>query len=232
MSTTSFTPFEDSYFGDWLEVIDAAQLRKYENMLLQAVTNNISFEPQPEYVFKAFHLCPYEDCCAVILGQDPYPQKGVSTGIAFGNDLTKHPALSPSLGVILNSVARYSEDLPIFDTTLESWENQGILLLNSSLTVKTGIPGSHTAAWKPFIQTVIERLSEKKPQIFWMLLGKQAWEFKDYIKDADFSKEGNVVMEYHPAYYARNNAPMPQDAWKRMQDYVWKVFGKNLILYE
>ena len=56
---------------------------------MQAVTNGISFEPAPENVFRAFNKCPYDNCCAVILGQDPYPQKGVATGIAFGNDLTK-----------------------------------------------------------------------------------------------------------------------------------------------
>lgn len=232
MSTTSFTKFEDSYFGDWLKVMDYNQLQKYKSMLLQAVVNNISFEPEPEYVFKAFHLCPYKDCCAVILAQDPYPQRGVSTGIAFGNDLTKNPTLSPSLGVILNSVAKYSEDLPIFDTTLESWERQGILMLNSSLTVKTGKPGSHAEAWKPFTKTIVENLSEEKPNLFWLLLGKQAWEFKDCIQYGDTSKDGNIVMDYHPAYYARNNTSMPQNSWLRMIDHVKKEFGKTLVLYE
>ncbi len=232
MQKNYFTDSEIKYFGGWLKVIDCKQLKKYENMLLQAVTNNISFEPQAEHVFKAFHKCPYNECCTVILGQDPYPQRGVATGIAFGNDLTKNPSLSPSLGVILNCVARYSEDLPNFDTTLERWESQGILMLNSSLTVKTNQPGSHAEAWKPFIRSIIENLSEEKPDIFWMLLGKQAWEFKDYIKYGDDSKSGNIVMDYHPAYYARNNVPMPQDAWKRMLEYVDVHFNKTLILYD
>lgn len=232
MQTNCFTKFEDSYFGDWLKVIDCNLLQKYKNMLMQAITNGISFEPQAEHVFKAFRMCPYNECCAVILSQDPYPQKGVATGIAFGNDLTKHPYLSPSLGVILNCIARYSEDLPNFDTTLETWEKQGILMLNSSLTVRTNQPGSHAEAWKPFTKSLVERLSEEKPNLFWLLLGKQAWEFKDYIKDGSAEKNGNIVMEYHPAYYARNNTPMPQDAWKRMLDYVYIHFRKNLILYE
>ena len=232
MQTKSFTKFENDYFGDWIKVLDPTLLQKYNKMLLQAVLNDISFEPQAEHVFKAFRMCPYNECCAVILGQDPYPQKGVSTGIAFGNDLTRNPSLSPSLGVILNSVARYSEDLPNFDTTLETWERQGILLLNSSLTVRTNQPGSHAEAWKPFTKSLVERLSEEKPELFWLLLGKQAWEFKDCIKNGSTEKNGNIAMEYHPAYYARNNTPMPQDAWKRMIDYVDIHFKKNLILYD
>lgn len=232
MQTRFFTPSETECFKGWLKVIDPALLKKYADMVMQAVLNNIPFEPQPERVFQAFRVCPYEKCCAVILGQDPYPQKGVSTGIAFGNDLTRNPTLSPSLGVILNSVARYSEDLPNFDTTLESWEKQGILMLNSSLTVRTNEPGSHSAAWKPFIKSLIERLSEEKPDLFWILLGKQAWEFKDYIKNGSTEKNGNIVMEYHPAYYARNDKPMPQDVWKKMIDYVNIHFRKNLILYD
>ena len=229
MQTTSFTKYEDSFFGDWLKVIDITLLRKYENMVMQAVTNGISFEPAPENVFRAFNKCPYDKCCAVILGQDPYPQKGVATGIAFGNDLTKNPSLSPSLGIILNSVARYSEDLPNFDTTLESWEKQGILMLNSSLTVRTDQPGSHSEAWKPFIKSLIENLSEKKPNLFWLLLGKRAWDFKDCIVSEG---DGNIIMDYHPAYYARNNKPMPNDSWIKMTDYVNAHFHRKLILYD
>ena len=232
MQTNSFTKYEDAYFGNWIKVLDAGLLNKYNTMLMQAVLNDISFEPKPEYVFKAFHLCPYDDCCAVILGQDPYPQRDVSTGIAFGNDLTKHPAISPSLGIILNSVARYSEDLPNFDTTLESWEKQGILLLNSSLTVKTNNPGSHAEAWKPFTKSLIENLSKEKPNLFWILLGKQAWDFKDCIKNGNAKEGGNVVMDYHPAYYARNNMSMPQTVWKKMVDYVSTHFNRTLVLYE
>ena len=231
MQKTSFTSYEDDYFGGWLEVIDKNLLQKYENMLMQAVVNGISFEPAPENVFKAFHCCPYENCCAVILGQDPYPQKGVATGIAFGNDLKKSPSLSPSLGVILNSLTRNSEDLPIFDTTLESWERQGILLLNSSLTVKTDKPGSHAEAWRPFIKSFVEKLSEKKPSLFWMLLGKQAWEFKKYIKGGNDGKFGNIVTDYHPAFYARNNKVMPQSTWDKMIDHADVVFNRHLTLY-
>lgn len=221
-------PYKKEFFGDWLSVLDEGVLTKYCNMLLQAILNNVSIEPEPELVFRAFNKCDYNNCCVVILGQDPYPQKGISTGIAFGNDLSKNQKLSPSLEVILNSVTRKSEDLPIFDTTLESWEKQGILMLNSSLTVKTGLPGSHSQAWKPFTQSLIEKLSQEKPDIYWLLLGGQAWGFKDFIAN----QHNNVAMEYHPAYYARNKKDMPSEIWEKMVRYVEDKFGKTLILYE
>lgn len=216
------------YFGDWLKVLDEGMLTKYGNMLMQVTLNNVSIEPDVEKVFSAFNKCKFNDCCAVILGQDPYPQKGISTGIAFGNNLEKNPRMSPSLEIIFNSVTENSEDMPIFDTTLESWEKQGILMLNSALTVATGNPGSHSQAWKPFISSFMEKMSVEKPNIYWLLLGKQAWDFKDFIKGSS----DNVAMEYHPAYFARNNTKMPSKIWDKMISYVEKTFGKTLKLYE
>ena len=221
------TPIE-RYMGDWVTLIPENVLNTYRTMIMQAALNGISIEPIPERIFYAFRKCSLDNCCAVVLGQDPYPQKGVSTGIAFGNELTGGQRMSPSLEVIYLSVTRNSEDLPIFDTSLESWEKQGILMLNSALTVKTNIPGSHSQAWKPFTSTVVELLSERKPDIFWLLLGKQAWEFKDCIKN----QHNNVLMERHPAFYSRTNTPMPTKTWDTMLEYIERTFGRKIALYE
>jgi uracil-DNA glycosylase len=166
----------------------------------------------------------------VILGQDPYFD-GSATGIAFANDFRKTgiKKISPSLNVVMQSVISLSDNpkSAIFDPTLESWAKQGILLLNSALTVRKGNPGSHLAAWKPFIERVLVALSGETNACF-LLFGKVAWEFKSCI----FDNARGVWEEYHPAYYARNNTKMPNTVWKNMIDYVQDNFNETLKLYD
>ena len=217
-------------FGKWMDFLDEDMLLKYRNMLMQCVSNNIPIEPSPGRVFDCFKLTPAEELKVVILGQAPYFD-GAATGLAFANDSTKTgiKKLSPSLGVIVKSVESLSDNPKntIFDLTLESWAKQGILLLNSALTVKRGVPGSHTQAWNPFIERLLVAISAQTNACF-LLLGKTAWAFKDCI----FDNERGVFMEYHPAYYARNNIPMPNTIWKNMLEYVKENYGVTLKLYE
>jgi len=166
-------------FNDWLRVIDT-------NLLLQTLSkipmNKIC--PEKDNVFKAFQLCSLKDCRVVFLGQDPYPQKGVATGILFGNKATtKEEDLSPSLQVIKESSIDFTRthNLPItFDITLESWAKQGILMLNSALTVEMNKIGSHTQVWRPFISQFIKSLSSYGNYLF-VLFGQQAQTFEPYI---------------------------------------------------
>lgn len=217
-------------FGKWMDFLDEKMLLKYRSMLMQCVSNNIPIEPSPEKVFSCFKLTPAESLKAVILGQDPYFD-GSATGLAFANDMFKEgfKNLSPSLKVIRDSVLSLAnpEEMPIFDPSLESWAKQGILLLNSALTVKRGVPGSHTQAWNPFIEKLLVAISAQTNACF-ILLGKTAWAFKDCI----FDNGRGVFMEYHPAYYARNNTPMPNTVWKNMIGYVQENYGVTLKLYE
>lgn len=217
-------------FGKWMDFLDEKMLLKYRSMLMQCVSNNIPIEPSPEKVFSCFKLTPAESLKVVILGQDPYFD-GSATGLAFANDVFKEgfKNLSPSLKVIRDSVLSLAnpEEMPIFDPSLESWAKQGILLLNSALTVKRGVPGSHTQAWNPFIEKLLVAISAQTNACF-VLLGKTAWAFKDCI----FDNGRGVFMEYHPAYYARNSTPMPNTVWKNMIGYVQENYGVTLKLYE
>ena len=217
-------------FGKWMDFLDEKMLLKYRGMLMQCVSNNIPIEPSPEKVFSCFKLTPAESLKVVILGQDPYFD-GSATGLAFANDIFKEgfKSLSPSLKVIRDSVLSLAnpEEMPIFDPSLESWTKQGILLLNSALTVKRGVPGSHTQAWNPFIEKLLVAISAQTNVCF-VLLGKTAWAFKDCI----FDNGRGVFMEYHPAYYARNSTPMPNTVWKNMIGYVQENYGVTLKLYE
>ena len=218
------------YFGDWLEHMDETQLENYRKMIMKVAASGIPVEPAPTKVFRCFRETDPHNIKAVILGQDPYSD-GSATGLAFANNLneTGIKKISPSLNVIIKSVISLSDNPKnaIFDTTLESWANQGILLLNSALTVRKGAVGSHLDAWKPFIERLLVSISANTNACF-LLFGKVAWEFKDCI----FDNSRGVFMEYHPAYYARNNVPMPNTIWKNMIEYVQENFGTTLNLYE
>ena len=214
-------------FGKWMDFIDESMLLRYRNMLMQCTLNNVPIEPSPEKVFSCFKHTKAENLKVVILGQDPYFD-GSATGLAFANSADKK-VLSPSLKVIKDSVLSLvdSKESPIFDPTLESWAEQGILLLNSALTVRRGEPGSHMKAWRPFIERLLVTTSGKTNACF-LLFGKTAWSFKDCI----FENDRGVFMEYHPAYYARNNTQMPNTIWKNMLNYVQENYGVSLKLYE
>ena len=218
----------EEYFGDWLKVIDQKELKKV------LVTVNQLYQSQdvmPEYenIFKAFHLCPYNKLVAVFIGQDPYPQKGVATGILFGNrEGTKE--LSPSLEVVKEACIDYTipHNPILFDVTLESWAAQGILMINSALTVKQNVPNSHTMIWRPFMSKLLANLSIHESGILYVLFGNQAQTFSPYI-----NKRYNEVLEVkHPAYYARCNTKMPSQLFKYVSSFVKNKYGKPIEWYK
>lgn len=193
----------EEYFGDWMKVIDKQELIKVINKLNQ-MTN---YTPPMKNIFRAFELCKYNDLKILFIGQDPFPQKGVATGILFGNKLeTNEEHLSPSLKIVKEAAINF--EIPhnsiIFDQTLESWAKQGILMINSALTVEIGKVGSHTMLWRGFISKLIKKLSEYDTGIIYVLFGEQAKTFKPYI-----GKNNIILEEKHPAYYARTNSRMP-----------------------
>lgn len=193
----------NEYFGDWLKVLDVNEL----NRLLTFLTSLYKVRPiVPAFanVFRAFTLCSEADCRAVFLGQDPYPQKGVATGILFGNNKNTKE-LSPSLQVVMDSVQSLPQDSMSFqlsDITMESWARQGILMINSALTCEMNRIGSHVMLWRPFLSKLLTNLSSDKEDIVYVLFGNQAQSFAPYIK------RGFILKERHPAYYARMGSSM------------------------
>lgn len=178
--------------------------------------------PNINNLLRAFEICPYEELKVVIIGQDPYfryPDE--ATGIAFGNPAgTRSDKLSPSLQLIKNRIQKdfYSENPADFnfDCTLESWAKQGILLLNSTLTVESGNPGSHTDLWAAWMKNFLLRLGARNTGLVYILLGKQAQGYEVYI-----DKENNYIFKYnHPAYYTRKGSEFICDGFKKAQEII------------
>lgn len=198
----------EEYFGDWAKVIDLGEAAKIMKWLNSINVNNIC--PFYKNIFRAFRECSYKDCNVVMLGQDPYPQPGVATGILFGNkpDVPEN-LLSPSLKVIKEAVGATDN----FDSTMMSWVKQGMLMINSALTCNVNQIGSHVELWRPFLTKLISNICQDRPDIIFVLFGAQAQGFSSYITNP-------TIKEKHPAYYARMGFKMSGDCFNLLNHYL------------
>ncbi len=214
----------DEYFGDWMKVLDRNETMKIMGWLRNI--NQSTLCPLIKDVFKAFKLCPYNNCRVVFIGQDPYPQRGVAQGVLFGNSSdTPENKLSPSLQIIKESVINFEipHNLITFDPTLESWAKQGILMINSALTTEVGKIGVHMMKWRPFMIAFLKQMSMINPGIIYVLFGSQAQILEPYI-----SKNNYVLKIEHPAYFARTNKKMPYHIWKDINKILYDLYGERI----
>lgn len=215
-------------FGDWLKVIDVKELNGALNKLSN-IGKTKSIVPAYNDVFKAFTLCSLHDCKIIMLGQDPYPQKGVATGILFGNK-EGTLQLSPSLEVVKEAAVNYEIPHPPikFDVTLESWAKQGVLMLNSALTCEMNKVKSHTMIWRPFMSSFLHSLSNFSPGLVYVLFGDQAQTFEPYIN----KNLNSVIKVHHPAYFARTNTKMPHWIFTELNKMMVDSYGMPIKWYE
>ena len=220
----------EQYFGDWSRVVD---IKEAEKALLALRGQSIC--PLPKDIFKAFHLCSLNNLKVLILGQDPYPTTNhlslpTATGIAFANspDTPKH-LFSPSLEVLRDSVIDFTvpHGTINFDPSLETWEEQGVLMLNSALTCMVGKPGSHSLLWRPFISSLITNLSLHLTGIVYVLMGSAAQSFESCINQ----HSNHIIRIRHPAWYARTNTRMP-DIWKDINQILMGMYGEKVEWYK
>ena len=213
----------EEYFGDWLKVIDKKELFKIIKQI-NVLYKTHSCEPAYNNIFKAFNVTPYNDLKLVSLAMDPYPQHNISTGICFGNEKSV-VKLSPSLEILKEAIIDFEvpHNLITFDPTLEEVSKQGVLLLNSALTVETNKPNSHTYIWRPFISSLLRNLSAYNPGLIYVLWGSVAKSFESFIN------KNNIVFKMsHPAYYARTNTKIPHSFFVELNNTVYHHFGTRI----
>lgn len=191
-------------FAEWELDLDYAE---------KIVSKLKNYTPKKKDIFKAFKLCNYNDLKVVFVSQDPYFQPNVATGIAFGCEGKPQPSLDILKNTCINLFIPHNSI--IFDNTLESWCKQGVLMLNMALTVEINKPLSHMLHWIKFTTDIIKRLNKKKQNIVYVLLGQYA---KDMIRFID-TENNLVIIEHHPAYYARINKDMP-NFFKEIDNYL------------
>ena len=183
--------------NDWDELLEEEfqkdYYKKMESFLVEEYKEKTIF-PEKDDIFAALKTTPYRDVKVVILGQDPYHGKGQSHGLAFS--VKKGIKIPPSLRNIYKEL-KTDLDTPIPDNGyLEKWARQGVLLLNTSLTVREGEANSHREiGWQIFTDRIIELLNQRDEPIVFILWGASARRFKKLI---DLHKHATIEAP-HPS---------------------------------
>lgn len=222
----------EDYFGEWRKVFD---INEADRIVRRLAGLKQKICPQIKDIFKAFTLCSLSDLKVVVLGQDPYPTmvngRPIATGIAFANDNnTPQTNYSPSLEILMESVIDFTcpHQNIIFDPSLEKWEAQGVLLLNSALSCQAGKVGSHTLLWRPFIRSLLKGISNCNTGIVYVLMGNEAQSFEHCIN----ANCNHIIKTKHPSWYARMQQPMPSDLWYHINDILKGMYGHGIEWYE
>ncbi len=188
----------------WREVVQKEGKLPYFDVLnlsIKEERSNYNVYPPNDQVFTAFRLTPFEEVKVVILGQDPYHGKGQAMGLSFS--VNKGVRIPPSL---VNIYKELEEDPDVEfkkpdHGDLTKWAQQGVLLLNSTLTVRESTPNSHEGfGWPRFTDRMISQLSIHREDIVFMLWGKFA-QAKESLIDPIKHK---VLTSAHPSPFSAN----------------------------
>ncbi|NLK99419.1 MAG: uracil-DNA glycosylase [Clostridiales bacterium] len=183
--------------NDWLEAIEGEFRKPYYRELykfIEAEYKNHIIYPKAEDIFNAFHLTPLSEVKVVILGQDPYHNEGQAHGLCFSVNPGKE--LPPSL---LNIYKELNEDMGYYipnNGYLEKWAREGVLLLNTVLTVRAHQAFSHRGkGWENFTDAVIKAVNEQNRPIVFILWGKPAQSKKRMLTN----KKHLILEAPHPS---------------------------------
>lgn len=163
--------------NDWAEALGAEFRKPYYKQLYQFIREEYSkvvVYPPADDIFNAFHLTPLSEVKALILGQDPYHGPRQAHGLCF-SVLPDQSEIPPSLQNIYQEL---KEDLGCFipnNGYLEKWARQGVLMLNTVLTVRAHQPGSHQGrGWEQFTDAIIQAVNAQERPVVYLLWGRPA----------------------------------------------------------
>ena len=205
--------------GSWREVTSQYDLKDNLDSIKKKLADESLLKkqiyPKSTDIFKAFELTSFEDVKVIIVGQDPYHGPNQANGLAFSvNSDTNFP---PSL---LNIYKEYSSDLSLSlpnEGDLSSWAKQGVLLLNSILTVESGHPGSHkNLGWEKFTNAIIRALSDKKKYLVFILWGAYAQSKKVFID----SSNHHIISSPHPSPLSAHKGFFGSKPFSRCNEYL------------
>jgi uracil-DNA glycosylase len=172
--------------------------------------------PAPKNIFRSFDLCPFDRVKVVILGQDPYHGERQANGLSFA--VEKGVRLPPSLQNIFKEIeSDLGKPLVHTDGDLSRWAEQGVLLLNATLTVRAHQAGSHQdRGWELFTDAVIRALSEKREHLVFILWGNYAKN-----KGAQIDRKKHLVIESpHPSPFSAHSGFFGSKPFSKANDYL------------
>jgi len=206
----------------WLKYIEAEfdkeYMRNVKNIILNSKESGKIIYPKNNEIFNAINLTEFEKTKVIILGQDPYHGPGQAHGLSFSvrNGIKPPPSL-------LNIFKEIEFDLSIKvnkeDGNLTRWAKQGVLLLNSLLTVEKGNPLSHKdIGWETLTDKIIEVLSQNKKNLVFILWGSHARSKKSLISE----NENLIIESAHPSPLSAHRGFIGSKPFSRTNDYLIK----------
>lgn len=182
----------------WKQRLSAEFEKPYFRLLVNKVREAYEHHdiwPKGSNIFNAFDKCPFDKVKVVILGQDPYPTPGHAHGLCFSVPAHVRP-IPKSLINIFKEIQQDTGTPFPSDGNLERWAEQGVLLLNATLTVQAHAPNSHKDfGWEKFTDEVIHIISRDRQGIVFLLWGAHAIQ-KTKLIDA---KKHNMLTSVHPS---------------------------------
>ncbi len=204
--------FEKDYFAKLTDFVRA----EYKS-------SGVRIFPPAPLIFNAFNQCPFNKLKVVILGQDPYHGAGQAHGLSFSvpDGISHPPSLRNIFKELNNDIAK-----PIPQSgNLSSWAQQGVLLLNATLTVREASAGSHqNKGWEMFTDEVIRQISEKAENIVFILWGNYAIRKQDMINKTKHL----ILTSVHPSPLSASRGFFGNHHFSKTNEYL-KAKGKAVI---
>jgi uracil-DNA glycosylase len=201
---------KSSIRGRWYSLLQEQSKLKDVELLMSFLDSEYKkgkVYPQPEDVYNALLKTPYEKTKVVIIGQDPYHGEGQACGLAFSvkEGVEKPPSLVNIITELLDDLGLDLTDVDIetlksttrsiLNGDLSSWAEQGVLLLNSVLTVRESEPNSHkNKGWELITDAIITELNRKSIPVVYLLWGRQA-----ELKQALIDPKHKIIRSAHPS---------------------------------
>lgn len=210
----------------WKKLLEPEFEKEYFKKLIEFVKleykNNTIYPPGP-FILRALNETPFDNVKVVILGQDPYHTPDVANGLAFS--AKEGQRIPPSLLNIYKEIKNeFGTEIPK-SPDLIRWANQGVLLLNATLTVRKGVAGSHQGkGWEEFTNAVIQIISDQKENVVFILWGAYAQRKEVLIN----SKKHLVLKSPHPSPFSADRGFFGNNHFKLANEFL-KSKGKKEI---
>ncbi|RAL21404.1 uracil-DNA glycosylase [Thermoflavimicrobium daqui] len=207
--------------NDWNDVVGEEFKKPYYIQLRKFLVdeyNTRTIYPDMYDIYSALHLTPYAQTKVVIIGQDPYHGTGQAHGLSFS--VKPGVAIPPSLQ---NIYLELQHDLGCYipnNGYLEKWAKQGVLMLNTVLTVRKGTPNSHRGkGWEMFTDQVIVSLNRRVKPVVFILWGKNAQEKKALITNPHHF----IIQSAHPSPYSADRGFFGSRPFSKANQFLQKI---------
>jgi uracil-DNA glycosylase len=207
----------------WFEVLNIVltpDIAFHIDGVREQYKKGVKVYPSSDKVWKAFQECNYQDLKVVIIGQDPYfYPEGQATGLAFDCGIEMSPSMEKILDALQDSYPNHFST-HIMNGRFTHLPSQGVLLLNTSLTVEAGKANSHKHLWEGFTKKLLKTLHGLNPDLIFVVIGKDA--------QAYLPADIGIKLE-HPAYAARQNRKWNHDSFFKKVNELLSKQNKQII---